>query len=268
MEIRIYFTFQHVWGGHFNKLRPKQNGRHFADDIFKCIFLNEYVRISIKTSLKFVPRGPINNITALVQIMAWRLTGDKPLSEPMMVKLPTHICVTRPQWVKVAQVRDWVPKNSFYTPESGIFCGTRRCPILIYVNNIAHIAETMEKMQAMLAAIETWRNIRRLRVNPSKSQVPVVHPCSKVIGFFFCDVKWWYSFSMYSFEFFRVEWWGLLHLLWIISRVFVTAPRLCEHSNLVRFEKCAAKTPQHGLRYGNILMLYDIINTHEWLFLL
>ena len=37
---------------------------------------------------------------ALVQIMAWRRPGDKPLSEPMMVSLPTHICVTRPQWVK------------------------------------------------------------------------------------------------------------------------------------------------------------------------
>ena len=31
--------------------------------------------------------------------MAWRRPGDKPLSEPMMVSLPTHICVTRPQWV-------------------------------------------------------------------------------------------------------------------------------------------------------------------------
>ena len=37
-------------------------------------------------SLKFVPKGPINNIPALVQIMAWRQTGDKPLSEPMMTQ--------------------------------------------------------------------------------------------------------------------------------------------------------------------------------------
>ena len=37
-----------------------------ADDIFKCIFLNENVRIPIRISLKFVPRGPINNIQALV----------------------------------------------------------------------------------------------------------------------------------------------------------------------------------------------------------
>ena len=82
-----------------NSLRPRPNRRHVADDIFKCIFLNENVWIPIKISLKFVPKGPINNILALVQIMAWRRSGDKPLSEPMMVNLPTHICVTRPQWV-------------------------------------------------------------------------------------------------------------------------------------------------------------------------
>ena len=71
------------------------------DDIFKCIFFNENVWISITISMKFAPKGPINDIPALVQIMAWRRPGDKPLSEPMMVSLLTHLCVTRPQWVKV-----------------------------------------------------------------------------------------------------------------------------------------------------------------------
>ena len=84
-----------------NTLRPRQNGRHFPDDILKRIFLKENFRISIKISLKFVPKGSINNIPPLVQIMVWRRPGDKPLSEPMMVSLPTHICVTRPQWVNV-----------------------------------------------------------------------------------------------------------------------------------------------------------------------
>ena len=65
-------------------MRPRQKYRHFADDIFKCIFLNENICIPIKISLKFVPGGPIGNIQALVQIMAWRRPGDKPLSEPMM----------------------------------------------------------------------------------------------------------------------------------------------------------------------------------------
>ena len=69
-----------------NTLRPKQNGRHFADDTFKRSFLNENMWISNKISLKFVPKVPINNIPALVQIMAWRRPGDKPLSEAMMVR--------------------------------------------------------------------------------------------------------------------------------------------------------------------------------------
>ena len=61
--------------------------------------MDENIRISTKMSLKFVPKYPINNVPALVQIMAWRRPGDKPLSEPMMVRSLTHIWVTRPQWV-------------------------------------------------------------------------------------------------------------------------------------------------------------------------
>ena len=82
-----------------NSLKPRQNGRLFADDTFKRIFFNENIWISIKISPKFVPNGPINIIPALVQIMAWRRPGDKSLSEPMMASLLTHICVTWPQWV-------------------------------------------------------------------------------------------------------------------------------------------------------------------------
>ena len=55
-------------------LRPRKKYRHFADDIFKRIFLNENLWIFIQISPKFVPKGPINNIPALVQIMAWRRT--------------------------------------------------------------------------------------------------------------------------------------------------------------------------------------------------
>ena len=83
----------------FSTLKPGQNGCYFPDNIFQRTFLHENVSISIKISLKFVPRGPISNIPALVQIMAWRRPGDKPLSEPMMVSLLTYICVTGPQWV-------------------------------------------------------------------------------------------------------------------------------------------------------------------------
>ena len=53
-------------------------------DVFKCIFLNEKFCILMQFALSFVPKGPIDNKTALVQLMAWRQTGDKPLSEPML----------------------------------------------------------------------------------------------------------------------------------------------------------------------------------------
>ena len=102
-----------------NTLRPRQNGSRFADDTFKHIFLNENVRISIKISLKFVPKGPINNNPSLVQIMAWRRSGDKPLSEPMMVSLLTHICVTRPQWVKRRGTTIFFTNPSKHTNKQG-----------------------------------------------------------------------------------------------------------------------------------------------------
>ena len=106
------------WHAIFNTLRTRQNGCHFADDILKCIFLNENAWILIKISLKFVPKGPIDNIPALVQIMAWRRPGDKPLSEPMMVSLPTHIYITRPQsvkWSLCSYFEDQMPRDSNIT---------------------------------------------------------------------------------------------------------------------------------------------------------
>ena len=92
-----------------NTLRLRQNGWHFVDDIFKCIFMNGNIWISINISLKFVPMGQIEKIPALVQIMAWYRPGDKPLSEPMMVHviLLTHIYVTGPQWVKACFLQTW-----------------------------------------------------------------------------------------------------------------------------------------------------------------
>ena len=75
-----------------NTLMPRQNGRHFADNIFKHIFLTENACISILISVKFIHRGSINNMLALVQIMDWRGTGAKPLSEPMMT-LFTDACM-------------------------------------------------------------------------------------------------------------------------------------------------------------------------------
>ena len=132
----FYQTFRKICrlnflgGTHLNSLRPRQNGCHFADDIFKCIFLNKNEWISLKISLKFVPKVPINNIPALVQIMAWRRPGDKPLSKPMIVSLLTHICVTRPQWVKI-----WIYKrHPISCPQSQIakFMGPTWGPSVSY----------------------------------------------------------------------------------------------------------------------------------------
>ena len=56
-----------------------QNGRHFANNIFKCIFVNEKFYVLIPISLKFASKGSIGNESALVQVMVWRRTGNKPL---------------------------------------------------------------------------------------------------------------------------------------------------------------------------------------------
>ena len=96
-----------------NTLRPRPNGRHSADHPFRRIFLNETVRISIEISLKLFPKDEMNNIPALAQIMAWRRPGDKPLSEPMTLRLPTHICVTLSQWVKYS-LAYWVYVHEAY----------------------------------------------------------------------------------------------------------------------------------------------------------
>ena len=74
--------------------------------IFKCIFLQENERISLEISLKFFPKVRINNISTLLQIMAWHRQGNKSLAEPAMCSLLTHICITRPQWVKYALIKN------------------------------------------------------------------------------------------------------------------------------------------------------------------
>ena len=106
-----------ICSGSVNTLRPRHNGRCFPDDIFKCIFLTENVWILNTISLKFVRKGPKSNNPELVQIMAWRRPGDKPLSEPMMVRFPMHLCITRPQWVKsvISKHMKWINSiSNFY----------------------------------------------------------------------------------------------------------------------------------------------------------
>ena len=146
------YISSHLW---FNPLRPRQNGRRFADDTFIRIFLNENARISINISLKFVPKGPINNIPALVQIMAWCRSGDKPLSEPMMVSLLTHICVTWPQWVNTLRQRqdghkyaDIIFKQIFLNENYCIFIPVPlRFVLNVWVNNKPSLFQIMPWLQ-------------------------------------------------------------------------------------------------------------------------
>ena len=98
------FQYHMLWLVHFNTLRPRQNGRHFADDTFNRIFVNENARIAIEFSLKFVPKGPMNNILALVQTMAWRRPGDKSLSEPMVTQFNDAIQT----WILLFKDHPWI----------------------------------------------------------------------------------------------------------------------------------------------------------------
>ena len=90
-QIRACLTH---WG--WDKIRC-----HFIDDIFMCIFLNENVWISLKISLKFIPKVRINQLPALIQILAWCRPGNKLSYESMMISLLMHsIYITQLQWVK------------------------------------------------------------------------------------------------------------------------------------------------------------------------
>ena len=83
-------------GGLANKGSLTHWGRDKMAAVFQTVFSNRFSWMKIyEFRLKF---HNFNNIPALLQIMAWRRPGDKPLSELMMVSLLTHICVTQPHW--------------------------------------------------------------------------------------------------------------------------------------------------------------------------
>ena len=90
----FYLNFAHCSQVFNYHIWAKKKWLPFSRQHFHIHFWKENVWISIKISLKFVPKGLIKNIAALVQIMARRLPGDKLLSEPMMLNLPMHTCVT------------------------------------------------------------------------------------------------------------------------------------------------------------------------------
>ena len=95
-SVAIMYMFIYRWASRrvtrrrqmcrFNTLCPKQNGRPFAGDIFKLIFMNENCCISFYILLNIVPEGPRDNTSALVKVMAWRRSGDRTYPEPMLTR--------------------------------------------------------------------------------------------------------------------------------------------------------------------------------------
>ena len=157
-----------------NTLRPRQNGHHFTDDIFKCIFFNENVWISLKISLKFVPNIWINHIPALVQIMAWCRPGDKPLSEPMMICLLKQICVTRPQWVNSIQawISYYIDCKVWYVITYPFLNMSMLCQVLAFhwrllgppIGISALKMQIIERSTLLTVSVETRESIQTLSV--------------------------------------------------------------------------------------------------------
>ena len=124
----------------FNTWTPIQYGHHFPGDIFKCIFSNENVWISIKISPKIVPKCPTNNIPALVQIMTWHQPGDKPLSEPMTVnfwRIYASLCLNGLSIVLRCLL--WCVRKTyliFHLEFDSLFFNVYGCPFLPYLSRI------------------------------------------------------------------------------------------------------------------------------------
>ena len=95
-------------------MAPGQNGRHFADDIFKRIFLNVKICILIKISLKFFPRGPIDNDNSIgldnSLVPNWRQaiiwTNADPIHWRMYAALVNIVYIC---WIKSCEKKRFAP---------------------------------------------------------------------------------------------------------------------------------------------------------------
>ena len=104
---------------HFNTLRPRQNGRHFTDDTFEHIFLNENVWISIEIPLKFVPKGPINNIPALVKIMTSHYVNQRWLDYR---RIYASLCLNELNKLPFVMLLPFESQQSFASTELALEC--------------------------------------------------------------------------------------------------------------------------------------------------
>ena len=111
---------------------------------FKVIVFYENGCILIKSSLKFIPLDPIINIPTLFQVKASCRPGNKPLCEPMAVRLLTHISVTRLQWINYRPCYLGTSNTS-----SGLVSLIMRCTYNIHVHNNIAIAANKIKAFAL-----------------------------------------------------------------------------------------------------------------------
>ena len=113
-------------------------------DAFSWIKMYEFF---IKISLKFVPKGPVNNVPVLVQIMAWCWPVDKPLSEPMMVSLLMHISVTWPQWVNLLWPGDTIDQSQHWLRQWLVAWQHQD----INMDFLCHLISTMQFIQQLIS---------------------------------------------------------------------------------------------------------------------
>ena len=115
-------------------ISPWTKWPHFAGDMFKRIFLNENIWNSYKISLKYVHWGLIDNMSALVQIMVRRRSGEKPLSEPMLAQFTdAYMYMHEGRWVKATKVTSRVTVSLLTSDVVFMLCGCNYiCRYLTY----------------------------------------------------------------------------------------------------------------------------------------
>ena len=112
-------------------ISPGQNGRHFADHIFRCIFINEKFWLGIHWCLF------LRSNWALVQVMAWRRTGVKPIPEPMLAQFTDAYMRHKGRWVDMLNdiqlkdfpktVHDWKGRIPSIEVSNGSFTISYHC---------------------------------------------------------------------------------------------------------------------------------------------
>ena len=126
-------------------------------------------------------------------MMAWRRQGDKPLSDPMMGRLPTHICVTRPQCVKISNV--WSIR-------------------VICIRRFGNLSSRLHMSNSGTRTLFDW-----------KCGVSVFHSCNIRIV--------WGLWSQSKFRDMIISIINIFWLHWIINRLVVMHPYALSHNKAV-----------------------------------